>query len=531
MYNNKSTQYINKKKSLLFFIFLLLAYFLLVSQAYAIKRFSPQILHIDLSLFPRAKIFISVTDIHNAPIVGLDKTNIQITSDGRLIENFTFLPVNKSKEDTAIVLGIDTSGTMKGKPLENAKNAVSEFISRLAPNDKATILTFNSDVNIVSGFTSDKEELYKAVHGIKIAGKLTKLYDAMFEAIRLTSLAGLPSRRVLIFLSDGKDEGSSATLEDCIKQAVDNNLQVYTIGYESILQSVGKNYFKYLERIAKLTHSVFFKAPKTSNLSGFYRDIGFHLQSQYLLSIKDINIATDGKTHNLQIVFSDIGITSTVDKKYLAPWIETKPLMQSQGNKALSLNIIIAVGFGILVIIIVLILFVQKRKQHQELPKNEIEPQAPAKEIIEEVEKQLCPVCHRVMADDWSECLFCKKEHETKDPVVVVPVSYNESQPPPMNFGKLVVNNGAHQGHTYPVKHHRTNLGAVSGNDIIVCEDPLISSNHCRIKFENQKMVIIDLDSTNGTFVNGRRVESIDLHHHDIIRLGNTELLYHRENQ
>lgn len=513
---------------LFFTISFLLPFLLFTQQASGAKSFSPHILHMDLSHYPCVKVVVSVTDIANTPVAGLNRSNFQLITDGYPREDFKVIPVSKSKEGVAIVLGIDTSGTMRGKPLENAKRAVSEFISRMGPNDKTAIVTFNNDVNIISEFTSNKNELQNAVQGIKIAGNLTKLYDAMFEAIRMTTLSGLPSRRVLIFLSDGKDEGSSATLDDCLTQAKTKELQVYTIGYESILKSVGKKYFKYLERIAKITNCVFFEALKESKLNRFYQEIGIHLQSQYLLTIKDINVKGDGKSHDLQIIVSDEGVTNTVYKKFMAPRIIEKSQVWLYA---------IAGGTGLFVLIAALVFIAIRKKRAQELPaeeieslesQEEIEPLEPAEESTEEKEKRKCPVCHRVMAEDWSECLFCKKEAESKEVSISAdPGSPDVSKPETQPFGRLVLNNGPQKGKEFILLYNRTNIGIAPENDVVVDDDSFASSNHCRIKFEDEKAVLVDLDSTNGTFLNGSKIKKADLYHQDIIRIGNTELIYY----
>ncbi len=59
-----------------------------------------------------------------------------------------------------------------------------------------------------------------------------------------------------------------------------------------------------------------------------------------------------------------------------------------------------------------------------------------------------------------------------------------------------------------------------------------VSSNHCRLqKNEFGDYVITDLNSTNGTVVNGRKVQNALLANGDIIRLGTVEILYESPNK
>lgn len=70
------------------------------------------------------------------------------------------------------------------------------------------------------------------------------------------------------------------------------------------------------------------------------------------------------------------------------------------------------------------------------------------------------------------------------------------------------------------------NVGRNSDNDIIVSDDPYVGRNHCQIvQIDDYKYTIVDLNSANGTYVNGNRISSrVELYMNDIVRIGNTTL-------
>ena len=59
----------------------------------------------------------------------------------------------------------------------------------------------------------------------------------------------------------------------------------------------------------------------------------------------------------------------------------------------------------------------------------------------------------------------------------------------------------------------------------LVVDDEKASRTHCAIRKENGTYFIKDLQSKNGTFVNGLRIESKALEHADRIRVGSTEIV------
>jgi hypothetical protein len=89
------------------------------------------------------------------------------------------------------------------------------------------------------------------------------------------------------------------------------------------------------------------------------------------------------------------------------------------------------------------------------------------------------------------------------------------------------------QGQAYPVQYPLSQpivrLGRATQSNEIVISDPRASSHHAEIRWQGGGHVIHDLQSTNGTFVNGGRVfQPHPLRPGDRVALGGTEWLYQR---
>ena len=78
---------------------------------------------------------------------------------------------------------IDTSGSMTGKPLHYAKEAVKSGIDSLGPNDFVSVISFNNKCKVVIPTTqvSNKLSLMKAIDGLTSGGS-TKMYKALEAA-------------------------------------------------------------------------------------------------------------------------------------------------------------------------------------------------------------------------------------------------------------------------------------------------------------------------------------------------------------
>jgi len=68
-------------------------------------------------------------------------------------------------------------------------------------------------------------------------------------------------------------------------------------------------------------------------------------------------------------------------------------------------------------------------------------------------------------------------------------------------------------------------LGRSAGCDICI-DEPSLSSEHARLSSSGQRWRIVNLLSTNGIFVNDKKVFAHELRHGDIVRLGRITLRY-----
>jgi pSer/pThr/pTyr-binding forkhead associated (FHA) protein len=81
-----------------------------------------------------------------------------------------------------------------------------------------------------------------------------------------------------------------------------------------------------------------------------------------------------------------------------------------------------------------------------------------------------------------------------------------------------------HRGQTFTLSNTLT-IGRVDDNDIIITDDSFVSSHHARIEIRPDSVWVVDLKSTNGTFVNGQRVaDARSVRKGDRIQVGGTVL-------
>ncbi|MCX7636139.1 MAG: FHA domain-containing protein, partial [Syntrophales bacterium] len=89
----------------------------------------------------------------------------------------------------------------------------------------------------------------------------------------------------------------------------------------------------------------------------------------------------------------------------------------------------------------------------------------------------------------------------------------------------LEITSGPHAGRSFPLLEREITIGRGPENDIVIADD-MVSLRHAKITLRPEAIIIDDLDSTNGTIINGIRVDSHILQTGDRILLGSTEMVF-----
>ncbi|MBX7101825.1 MAG: sigma 54-interacting transcriptional regulator [Myxococcaceae bacterium] len=91
---------------------------------------------------------------------------------------------------------------------------------------------------------------------------------------------------------------------------------------------------------------------------------------------------------------------------------------------------------------------------------------------------------------------------------------------------RLTVTGGPDQGKELVSDKERIRIGAHSSNDLVLAEDRTASRHHFEIQYTERGYLLIDLNSTNGTFLDGRRIERAYLSTGSQMRAGSSTVTF-----
>jgi pSer/pThr/pTyr-binding forkhead associated (FHA) protein len=79
----------------------------------------------------------------------------------------------------------------------------------------------------------------------------------------------------------------------------------------------------------------------------------------------------------------------------------------------------------------------------------------------------------------------------------------------------------------FPVMNGTTSIGRSAASDIVLKSDDYVSGQHARLTRHGGLLYVEDIDSTNGTYINGRKaVGATPLRSGDRVRVGSTTFRY-----
>lgn len=144
-----------------------------------------------------------------------------------------------------IIFVLDTSGSMAGEKIRQAKAALKHALGRLHPEDRFGLVAFSDTLKefhsrLISATEMDHEELERFIEGLEATGG-TDIHAALFRALELLK-DGEPERpKILVFLTDGRPTagvtGVRAILED-VQKANDLGARIFTFGVGYDVNSV-----------------------------------------------------------------------------------------------------------------------------------------------------------------------------------------------------------------------------------------------------------------------------------------------------
>lgn len=254
-------------------------------------------------------VFFAATD-HGKSVTDLTREEIGIRDDQKSPAAITGFR-NEAQLPLRLGIVIDTSESIT-KRFAFEEQAAIDFLQKVVTdkNDLAFVVGVSNSVLLVQDFTSDQERIARAINQLAPGGG-TALWDAVtFATDKLASLPETkPVARMLVVISDGKDNSSSATLKDAIASAERGEVFVYTVSTRefndtdqyALVNDAGVVGDRALKVLAERTGGAAFVPGSLTGLTHSLAELEQVIRSRYLVSYKPAGLKHDGQYRAIDI--------------------------------------------------------------------------------------------------------------------------------------------------------------------------------------------------------------------------------------
>ncbi len=225
----------------------------------------------------------TVLDSGGRSIQTLDKSAFSVYEDGvpQTIASFRH-------EDLPVSLGllIDSSGSMYDKRVAVQKAALN-FVKLSNPEDEEFLVDFSWEAFIDQDFTNSLDKLEQGLGFVKSSGG-TAVYDALVASADYLSKNAKHPKQVLLVVTDGEDNASSATLEQTIRRIQDlDGPVIYCVGLlfgEDTDKRESRHARRVLETLAEQTGGAAYFPKALKDVDAVAAQVAEDIRTQYTIS-------------------------------------------------------------------------------------------------------------------------------------------------------------------------------------------------------------------------------------------------------
>lgn len=252
-----------------------------------------------------------VTDINNRAISGLKPEDFELTESGAEREIISVQPITAPFN---LVLLVDVSGSVENY-VTFIRKAARAFVDTVDHNDRVSIVLFNDDIKVLSGFTTDKAKLSSSLDSFD-AGGATAYYDAVAYTLANTLRPMHGDRTAIVILTDGDDNRSFLPFDSLMGAIEESGALIYPLYVPSALIAASANSdisaeldplrYRYINtsltskaqsegpQLAKVSGGVYYPITQLSQIQTAYDDIVVQLRTAYSITYRSASAEAVG---------------------------------------------------------------------------------------------------------------------------------------------------------------------------------------------------------------------------------------------
>ena len=290
---------------------------------------------------------VTVRDFNGRLINDLTRNDFRIFEENAL-QPLSDLALRQVPVD--VVLMVDASSSVANN-LDDFRRAAQGFAARLQEDDRISLIKFDDRIELLQDWTKSRFQLQRALNRIE-AGMFTRFNDALMLAAKEQFGTATKSRRAIIVLSDGIDNGQgTTTIEGALQSLIRAQVAVYIVANTEISRAAkraeldtllggSESSIRFnqvtidrlrlglkvldqsednLAQLAQATGGRLYKPLTFDALESTYAEVADELRHQYALYFTPVNKARDGSFRRVRVETANPSYRPQTRVGYFAP--------------------------------------------------------------------------------------------------------------------------------------------------------------------------------------------------------------------
>ena len=436
---------------------------------------------------------------------------MSVSIDGTPAELKSVTNVGESGIGVTYLILTDVSGSMSAANKEEIASVVGTIADALQGEDNAAISFMGTQI-VSSKFTKDADALKQTIADVSDWNQYSNIYNSIYNGLRvLEDSADVRPEKCLVVITDGEEnDATGITKEETVKKIEEAGITICTVAVsmapgDTYMQEMAKELGGFARSTPGGLHQVIGQSGLTAEEAA--SNVVRHMNETIVIEADLTGYTTEAAESviSFEAVSAEYGRTSanrTVPSEMLLRAVtppepeeeaeaepeeteEPAPEEEPAGQNTLPVILIVA-GLVLAAAAAVLFLKARKTKDDEEPAQNMVSaPDLPGTHMPQQEEAPAQPQAKKIR---------------------MAKVGLNETEVREVSVrGELVIGRSADKAG-------------------FVIDDSRVSSAHCKLTFDGEKLSVTDLDSTNGTLVNGIRIsQRCPLFDQDVITVGGME--------
>lgn len=439
--------------------------------------------------------------------------SLSVTVNGTAVQDFTFEPYSSTQNKSAWLYLVDRSNPRRAATVKRNIEIVGQQLRLSSPSRLVGLATFANDLELVLKPDQSHASLDVILSNIKANGAATEMFSNSIEAIKI--LANVEAdRKALVIMSDGKAEDTAYNRADVVKAAKEAGVTIISLGFAEVASDTPA--LQELRRLAEETGGYFasvignqpFENGFLNTIPRFIENggvvnvplgnVGGAVEVQLSAALSNGRTIVSSNTTEVEppVIVDEPYVVKTLAGKIFGIFEGVSPGIQEWADANSALAYLIIALLPILVLI-ALFFFLRTKEKEQEL------------DVLGFDVHEEANVTSMISADAF----------ETQDQG-----TRHISGIQQLQFGHFeIVGN---EQTIFGIDGQSMSIGRHSDNDIQLSNDS-VHRHHAHLHISPEGVPTInDLDTVNGVFVNGQKIDKKGLVSGDLIELGEVRLRF-----